>query len=62
MQATNFCTTGFSESRPEIRCWVRDDLAKAGDAAFERRLIEDNFNRRQLGRLEIARAYRRLAV
>jgi hypothetical protein len=44
----------------EIRCWVRDDLAKAGDEAVERRLIEDNFNRRQLGRLEIGRCYKRL--
>ena len=34
----------------EIRCWVRHDLAEQGDDAVERRLIEANFHRRQLGR------------
>lgn len=43
-----------------IACWVRYDLAEADPAAVERRLIEDNFNRRQLGRLAMARCYRRL--
>jgi ParB/RepB/Spo0J family partition protein len=44
----------------KIRCWVREDLAEAGPAAVERRLIEDNANRRQLSRLEMARCYKRL--
>src|SRR6516225_8645018 len=39
--------------------WVRDDLAH-DPAAVERRLIEDNLNRRQLGRLAKARLYKRL--
>ena len=43
----------------EITVWVRDDLA--GDAAAaERRLIEDNLTRRQLGPLGLARCYKRL--
>lgn len=44
----------------EIRCWIRDDLADAGEAAVEHRLIEDNFNRRQLTMLDRARCFRRL--
>jgi ParB-like chromosome segregation protein Spo0J len=44
---------------PEIDVWVRADLA--GDpAAAERRLIEDNLNRRQLGPLGLARCYQAL--
>ena len=44
----------------EIRCWVRHDLAEQGDEAVERRLIEANFHRRQLGPLDKARCFRRL--
>jgi len=44
----------------EVRCWVRHDLEKAGPDAVERRFIEANFNRRQLGPLDKARCYRRL--
>ena len=44
----------------EIRCWIREDLEKKGKHAVEVRLIEDNLNRRQLGPLAKARAYRRL--
>ena len=44
----------------EIRCWVREDLEELGEKAIEQRLIEDNLNRRQMSRLEQARAYRRL--
>jgi ParB-like chromosome segregation protein Spo0J len=44
----------------EARCWVRDDLMALGDDAVERRLIEDNFHRRQLDPLDKARCYRRL--
>ena len=40
-----------------ILCWVRDDLEEQGDAAVEARLIEDNFDRRQLSQLAIARCY-----
>ena len=39
-----------------ILCIVRYDLAAEGDAAVERRLVEDNLNRRNLGRLGIVRA------
>ena len=39
-----------------IRCWVRNDLAKAGEEAVECRLIEDNVIRRQLTKLDEARA------
>ena len=41
----------------EIRCWVRDDLEKAGDVAIDKRLIEDNLNRRQMTPLAVARCY-----
>ena len=44
----------------EIDVWVRDDLEAKGADAVERRLIEDNLNRRQLGPLEMARCYQRL--
>jgi len=44
----------------EITVWVRKDLDEQGPAAVERRLIEDNLDRRQLGPLEIARCYREL--
>ena len=44
----------------KIRCWVRRDLAEAGSAAVERRFIEANFYRRQLGPLDKARCYQRL--
>jgi len=43
----------------EISVWVRDDLAQ-DPAAAERRLIEDNLNRGQLGPLATARCYRGL--
>jgi ParB family chromosome partitioning protein len=43
----------------EINVWVRWDLAD-DPAAAERRLIEDNLNRRQLTPLELAACYRRL--
>jgi ParB family chromosome partitioning protein len=42
-----------------ITVWVRDDLAQ-DPAAAERRLIEDNLNRGQLGPLATARCYRGL--
>ena len=45
----------------ELDVWVRDDLA-ADPAAAERRLIEDNLHRRQLGKLGLARCYRALKV
>jgi ParB family chromosome partitioning protein len=45
----------------ELTVWVRDDLAD-DPAAAERRLIEDNLNRRQLGPLELARCYRHLKL
>ena len=41
----------------KIKCWVRADLAEAGDEAVELRLIEDNLNRRQLGLLAQIRCY-----
>ncbi len=44
----------------EVNVWVNDELAAQGEAAVEQRLIEDNLNRRQLDRLEMARSYRRL--
>ncbi len=46
--------------RSEIRCWIRDDLERQGEAAIVARLIEDNMNRRQLSRLGVARCYLRL--
>ncbi len=39
---------------------VRHDLAGQGEEAAERRLIEDNLDRRQMGPLAIARCYRAL--
>lgn len=39
-----------------IRCVVRRDLADQGREAVERRLVEDNLNRRNLGKLGIVRA------
>jgi hypothetical protein len=44
----------------KILCQVRHDLAKEGDVAVERRFLESNFNRRQLGPLDRARCYRAL--
>ncbi|HBO44921.1 MAG TPA: hypothetical protein DD670_13530 [Planctomycetaceae bacterium] len=46
--------------RIQVHCWVREDLEQLGENAVEQRLIEDNLNRRQMSRLEQARAYRRL--
>jgi ParB family chromosome partitioning protein len=43
----------------EVDAWVRQDLAGDPQAA-ERRLIEDNLNRRQMGPLEVARCYQHL--
>jgi ParB family transcriptional regulator, chromosome partitioning protein len=43
----------------EITVWVREDLAN-DPAAAEKRLIQDNLNRRQLGPLALARCYKRL--
>lgn len=45
----------------EIDCWVRYDLLDQGEAAIERFFLEDNKNRRQLGRLELAHVAVRLA-
>jgi ParB/RepB/Spo0J family partition protein len=45
---------------PQVDVWVRHDLAAQGADASERRLIEDNLNRRQLQPLELARCYKRL--
>lgn len=44
----------------EIQVFVLDSLAKQGAAAVERYLIEDNVHRRQLDKLQLARAYLRL--
>lgn len=44
----------------EIDCWVRHDLASQGPGAIEERFLEDNLERRQLGKLAIARCYLRL--
>jgi len=41
-----------------IRCWIRDDLVKAGPEAIESRVIEANLHRRQLSRLDTVRSYR----
>ena len=38
-----------------IDVWIRDDLAD--DAAVEKRFLEANLNRRQMSKLEMARAY-----
>ena len=46
----------------EIRCWVREDLARKGDAAVEARLVEDNLNRRQMTPLGVARCYLHLKI
>jgi len=43
----------------EITVWVRNDLADDPVAA-ERRLVEDNVNRRQMGPLALARCYKHL--
>jgi hypothetical protein len=43
-----------------VRCWVRHDLATAGDEAIERRLLEANLYRRQLSPLTLVRCYRRV--
>lgn len=40
-----------------ITCWIRDDLAAAGEEAVFRRLAEDNLHRRQLTKLGMARVY-----
>jgi ParB/RepB/Spo0J family partition protein len=45
----------------EVRVWVREDLAH-DPVAVERRLIEDNLNRRQLGPIALARCYRQLKL
>jgi ParB-like chromosome segregation protein Spo0J len=45
----------------ELDVWVRYDLAD-DPAAAERRLIEDNLLRRQLGKLGLARCYRALKL
>ncbi len=45
----------------EVAAWVRDDLV-GDDAAVERRLVEDNLTRRQLGPLAMARCYKALKV
>ncbi len=42
---------------PEIDCWLRDDLT---DEQADRRHVEDNLHRRQLSKLELARAYKAL--
>jgi len=41
----------------DIACWVRHDLAKQGDDAVLRRLVEDNLRRRQLTKLGLGRAF-----
>ncbi len=43
-----------------IRCRVRYDLAREGVDAIEQFLLRDNFDRRQLQPLQVARVYRRL--
>jgi ParB-like chromosome segregation protein Spo0J len=45
----------------EVTVWVRDDLAGKPLEA-ERRLVDDNLGRRQMGPLEIARCYRHLKL
>ena len=44
-----------SLAKKKIRCWVRDDLETEGKHAVERRLIEDNLNRRQMSKLATVR-------
>ena len=46
----------------ELDVWVRDDLEAEGAVAVERRLIDDNLNRRQLGPLGMARCYKHLKL
>src|SRR3954451_21710477 len=46
--------------RTQVRAWVRHDLAEAGGACVEERMINDNLLRRQLDPLAKARYYRRL--
>jgi ParB/RepB/Spo0J family partition protein len=43
----------------EVRVWVREDLAR-DSVTVERRMIEDNLHRRQLGPIALARCYRQL--
>jgi ParB/RepB/Spo0J family partition protein len=43
----------------EVRVWVREDLAH-DSVAVERRMIEDNLYRRQLGLIALGRCYLRL--
>jgi ParB/RepB/Spo0J family partition protein len=45
----------------EVRVWVREDLAN-DPVAVERRVIEDNLFRRQLGPIALGRCYHRLKV
>jgi ParB family chromosome partitioning protein len=45
----------------KVRVWVREDLAN-DPVAVERRLIEDNLHRRQLGPIAVARCYRQLKL
>jgi ParB-like chromosome segregation protein Spo0J len=42
----------------EIDCWIRHDLEEQGEAAVLAHLIGDNLDRRQLGPLAEAKAYR----
>lgn len=51
---------GKSLGWTEIACWVRKDLESQGEDAVERRLLEDNVNRKQNDPLRMARAYKRL--
>ena len=46
----------------EIEVTVRDDLAAQGAEAVERRLIEDNLDRRQMGPLAVAKCCRALKL
>ncbi|MDP6556934.1 MAG: ParB/RepB/Spo0J family partition protein [Pirellulaceae bacterium] len=43
-----------------IHCIIRDDLEEEGETAIERRMIDDNLNRRQLDPLQVARCCRRV--
>jgi ParB-like chromosome segregation protein Spo0J len=45
---------------PHLTAWVRADLAEQGEAAVERRMIEDNLTRRQLHPLDLVRCEFRL--
>jgi len=44
----------------EVPCRIRHDLAEQGPRAVEAYLIDDNFTRRQLSMLDVARCYGRL--